>query len=151
MKKYYFIGAGIGVLILSAFFVYFLAPAYFDNFLIFWIGCSLCWISIRPIVATYRCKEKASAKLIDYGFEQFKAHLTSSPVFTYEYQGKVYRTSAAECLSQRYALKHFKEGEIYTIYFSKGNPSFIKLSRSVRPVDIILLIIGMAMVILSVL
>ncbi len=102
MKKYYFIGAGIILFILSAVLVYFLVPACFDNFLIFLAGCILCWISTRLMVDTYRCKEKVSAKLIDYGFEQFKAHVTSSPVFTYEYQGKTYKTSSTECLSQRY-------------------------------------------------
>ena len=149
-RKYYLIGSGLFLLIVCVCLIYFLAPTYLENFLISVVGGIMCWCSISMTTTTYRCKEKVSAKLINYGFEQFKAHTTSSPVFTYQHQGKTYTTSAAECLSRRYVLKHYKEGETYTIYISEKDPSFIKTRRHIRIFDLVLFLVGLVIIVLSI-
>ena len=149
-RKYWFIGVGVVLFAICTFLVYIFAPAYLDVFLFFAVGCVICVAAISLIVLTFSCKEKVSAVLVNYGFEQFKAHITSSPIFTYQYQGKTYTTSSAECLSRRYVLKHYKEGETYTIYISPKNPSFFKTQRKIRIFDIALFLIGLAIVILSI-
>ena len=149
-RKYWLIGVGVFLFAVCTLLIYILAPAYLDVFLFFFVGCVLCAVAIDLIVITYSCKEKVFAVLVDYGFEQFKAHVTSSPIFTYQYQGKTYTTSSAECLSQRYVLKHYKEGETYTIYISPKNPSFFKMQRKIHIINIALFLIGSALVILSI-
>ena len=123
---------------------------YWKSFWLFVVGSIMCWCSINIMITTYRCKEKVSAILVNYGFEQFKAHITSSPIFTYEYKGKTYTTKCADCLSQRYVLRHYKEGETYTIYLDEKNPSFIKPIRRIRLFDIILFLLGLTVIILSI-
>ncbi len=149
-RKYYFIGAVLFLLATCAVLIYFLAPTYLGSFFVFVVGGVMCWCSISIMIATYSCKEKVSAILVNYGFEQFKAHITSSPIFTYKYKGKTYTTKCADCLSQKYVLKHYKEGETYTIYLSEGNPSFIKPIRRIRLFDIILFLLGLTIIILSI-
>ena len=149
-RKYWLIGVGVFLFAVCTLLIYTLALAYLDVFLVFFVGCVLCAVAIDLIVKTYSCKEKVFAVLVDYGFEQFKAHVTSSPIFTYQYQGKTYTTSSAECLSQRYVLRHYKEGETYTIYISPQNPSFFKTQRKIRIFDIALFLIGSAIAIFSI-
>ena len=86
----------------------------------------------------------------DYGFEQYKAHITSSPIFTYRYKEQNDETKSAECFSRRYVLKRYKEGESYTIYLSKKDPSFIKITRRVHMLEIVLFIIGLTFMIISI-
>jgi hypothetical protein len=149
-RKYYFIGTVIFLFVLATILICIFMPEYLDSFLVFTVGCVLCGVAIVLTVDTYSCKEKVSAVFINYGFEQFKAHITSSPVFTYQYQGKTYTSSAAECLSQRYVLKHYKEGEIYTIYVSEKDPSLIKTRRHIRIFDLALFLVGVVIIVLSV-
>ena len=85
--------------------------------------------------------------MVSYGFEQFKAHITSSPIFTYTYEGKIYKGSAAESLSQKYALKHYKEGETYTVYLMKKNPKYFKLSRKIHALELSLFAIGVSLIV----
>ena len=149
-QKYYFIVAGVVLFAICTILLYILAPSYLDNFFVFAVGCVLCSVAVDLTVNTYACKEKVSAVFINYGFEQFKAHITSSPVFTYQYQGKTYTSSAAECLSQRYVLKHYKEGESYTIYIFEKDPSFIKTRRHIRIFDLVLFLVGLVIIVLSI-
>ena len=150
-RKYWLIGVGVFLFAVCTLLIYILAPAYLDVFLVFFVGCVLCAVAIIDlIVITYSCKEKVFAVLVDYGFERFKAHVTSLPIFTYQYQGKTYTTSSAVCLSQRYVLKHYKEGETYTIYISPKNPSWFQTQRKIRIFDIALFLIGSAIAILSI-
>lgn len=111
------------------------------------IGVILCAVSVSIAVTTFRCKEKVSAVMVSYGFEQFKAHITSSPIFTYTYEGKIYKGSAAESLSQKYALKHYKEGETYTVYLMKKNPKYFKLSRKIHALELSLFAIGVSLIV----
>ncbi len=131
--------------------LYFFAPSYIEDFLVFILGIVILSNAVTLILKTYRCKERVSALLVDYGFEQYKAHITSSPLFKYTYQGKEYTQNAAECLSQRYVLKHFKEGEMYIVYISPQNPTFLKIKRHIRIFDLILCLFGAAMIISSIL
>lgn len=131
------IGTVLLFFIAGAILVYFLAPTYLDNYLIFIVGSVMCTLAIVTTAATYKCNKQVPATLVSYNFEQFKAHITSSPVFTYRYQGQTYTTACAEALSQRYVLKHYKEGEAYTVWLCEDNPTFIKLNRRVRLFDII--------------
>ena len=101
-------------------------------------------------IDTYRCKIQVSATLVSYGFEQFKAHTTSSPILTYCFQGKTYTTACAEIFSQRYVLKHYEQGKAYTAYLCEKNPSFIKLKRGIRPFDLGLFLLGLAIMALSI-
>ena len=149
-RKYYFIGFGIVLLALAAFLLYFLAPVYLDSFFLFAVGCILCGSAVSLVISTYRCKEKVTAVLTDYGFEQFKAHVTSHPTFTYQYERRIYTTTAAESFSQRYILKNFKKGEAYAIYVSPQNPSFIKIRRQIRIFDILLFSFGLAAIVFSI-
>ena len=149
-RKYWLIGVGVFLFAVCTLLIYILAPAYLDVFLLFFVGCVLCAVAIDLIVITYSFKEKVFAVLVGYGFERFKAHISSSPIFTYQYQGKTYTTSAAECLSLRYVLKHYKEGETYTIYISPKNPSIFITQRKIRIFDIALFLIGSAIAILSI-
>ena len=143
-------GTALLLLITGAILIDVLAPAYLDNYLVFIVGGVLCALAISTTVDTYQCTQRVSATLVSFGFEQFKAHITSSPVFTYQYQGQTYTASCAECLSQRYVLKHYKEGESYTIYLSPKNPTWIKSQRKIRIFDVVLCLIGCAMMTLSV-
>ena len=136
--------------IIGAILVYFLAPTYLDNYLIFIVGGIMCTLAIVTTVSTYRCNKQVPATLINYNFEQFKAHVTSSPIFTYQHQGNTYTTSVAEALSQRYILKHYEEGEIYTVWLCENNPTFIKLNRRVRLFDIVVFLLGLALMALSI-
>ncbi len=118
------------------------APYYKESVVGFAVGGYLCYLAISIMIATYRCKIKVSATMVDYGFHQFKGHLSSSPIFIYSYQGKSYRQSCWEALSQRYVLKHYKEGDKYDVYISAKNPTCIKLARRVRLFELALLAIG---------
>ena len=138
------------LLITGAILVYAFAPTYLDNYLILIVGGIMCALAIVTTADTYRCKEQVSATLVNYGFEQFKAHVTSSPIFTYRYQGQIYTTACAEVLSQRNVLKHYKEGETYTVWLCKKDPAFIKLKRRVRLFDILLFLLGLAIMALSI-
>lgn len=110
----------------------------------------MCLVSVITTVSTYRCKTSVPAILVSYGFEQFKAHITSSPILTYSFQGKTYTTSCDETFSQRYVLKHYEEGKTYTAYLCEKNPSFIKLERRIRPFDLGLFLLGLAIMTLSI-
>ena len=127
-----------------------IAPNYIDNLLIFMVGGAMCWIAVDTTVTTYGCREKVTALFVDYGFEQYKAHVTSSPIFTYTYRGRQYTEESAECLSQRYALKHFRKGATYTVYISAKNPALVKIGRRMRLWDALLLLLGLAVMTLSV-
>ena len=70
-RKYWLIGVGVFLFAVCTLLIYILAPAYLDVFLVFFVGCVLCAVSIDLIVITYSCKEKVFAVLVDYGFEQF--------------------------------------------------------------------------------
>ncbi len=117
--------------------------------MVFIIGSIILGIGVLLIFKTIQCGEKVSALLVDYGFEQYKAHITSSPLFKYTYQGEEHTENASECLSQRYVLKHFKEGEIYTVYISPQNPSFLKINKHISIFDLILCLFGVAIIISS--
>lgn len=149
-RKYYFIGAGVLLFTVGMALLSFLAPAYLESFLIFSVGATMCGMSVSITADTYRCKEKVSAVMVDYGLEQFKAHVTSTPIFTYQYQGIAYTTKCAESLSQKYVLQHYRVGEVYAVYLSPKNPSFIKLTRRIRLFDAVLLLLGLAAVVLSI-
>lgn len=123
---------------------------YIDNILIFLLGAIMCYIAIDTTIATYRCREQVSAVMISYGFERFKAHVVCSPIFRYTYQGKEYAEQAAESFSRRYALKHFREGESYTVYLSAQKPAFFKTRRRVRVFDVALCLSGVALIDLAV-
>ena len=79
--------------------LYFVAFNDIESFSLFTIGIVVLIFGVALILNTHRCKEKISALLVDYGFEQYKAHITSSPIFKYTYQGKEYTQKAAESLS----------------------------------------------------
>lgn len=149
-RNYYFIGVGLVLLAIGIALLHFFAPAYTESVVAFLVGGIMCGVAISIIAVTCNCKERVAAVLIDYGFEQFKAHITSSPIFTYRYQGKIYTTKSAECLSQRYVLKHYKKGKSYTIYISSKDPSIIKLTRRVRMHELLLFMLGLAIMILSI-
>ena len=128
-----------------------LAPTYLGNYLMCIVGSIMCLLAALTTVDTYRCKIQVSATLVSYGFEQFKAHTTSSPILTYRFQEKTYTTACAEIFSQRYVLKHYEEGKVYTAYLCEKNPSFIKLKRRIRLFDLGMFLLGLAMIALSIL
>ncbi len=138
------------LIVIAAIVLHIFLPDYTDSFIVFIIGILMCIAAVSIMIDSYHCKTKVSAILMDYGFEQFKAHLTSSPVFSYSYQGKSYTESCLESLSQRYVLKHYKEGQTYDIYISAKDPTCIKLTRRIRAFELILFIIGLCMVALSI-
>ncbi len=125
-------------------------PQYKESVIGFAVGSYFCYEAISIMIITYRCKIKVSATMIDYGFYQFKGHLHSSPIFIYSYQGKSYRQACWESLSQKYVLKHYKEGDKYDIYISAKNPTCIKLARRVHLSELALLAIGIFILAVSV-
>ena len=125
-------------------------PEYRDRFIVFCVGVLMCIVAVSAMIDSYHCKTKVSAVLIDYGFEQFKAHITSYPIFTYRYQDKIYTEACKEALSPRYVVNHYKKDETYSIYVSVKDPTYIKLSRRVRVFDLGMLIMGLCFVALSV-
>ena len=138
------------LIVIAAIVLHIFLPDYTDSFIVFIIGILMCIAAVSIMIDSYHCKTKVSAILMDYGFEQFKAHVTSSPVFSYSYQGKSYTEPSRESLSQRYVLKHYKEGQAYDIYISAKDPTCIKLTQRIRAFELILFIIGLCMVALSI-
>ena len=69
------------LIVISAIVLHIFLPDYTDSFLVFIIGILMCIAAVSIMIDSYNCKTKVSAILMDYGFEQFKAHVTSSPVF----------------------------------------------------------------------
>lgn len=148
--KLILIGTAAVLLAVGALLFLLLAPTYLGNYLICIVGGIMCLLATVNTIDTYRCKIQVSAILISYNFEQFKAHTTSSPILTYCFQGKTYTTACAEIFSQRYVLKHYEQGKAYTAYLCEKDPSFIKLKRSIRPFDLGLFLLGLAIMTLSI-
>lgn len=148
--KLILIGTAAVLLAIGALMFLWLAPTYLGNYLICIVGGIMCLLATVNTIDTYRCKIQVSAILISYNFEQFKAHTSSSPVLTYHFQGKTYTTACAEIFSQRYVLKHYEQGKAYTAYLCEKNPSFIKLKRRIRPFDLGLFLLGLAIMTLSI-
>lgn len=126
------------------------APAYRDSFIVFAVGVILCVVAISQLLLFRSCKVKVCAIMTDYGFEQFKAHVISSPTFTYEYGGKTYTGSCCDSLSQRYVLKHYRIGEAYEIYLSKKDPAIFKAAKRIRVFACLMLASGVGIMGLSV-
>ncbi|MBQ8848800.1 MAG: hypothetical protein IJ011_00530 [Clostridia bacterium] len=144
-----FSGVIIAVLGITIFAVQYLTPDYTENFIIFTVGAVICSIAVNFIVITYSCNERVSATMIDYGFKRYKAHIISSPIFTYRYNGTLYKENAAQSFSGRYVLKHYKEGETYTVYLNKKHPDFFKVTRRIHMFEGIMFLIGFAIMLLS--
>ncbi len=137
-------------LIATALLLHVFAPAYRDSFIVFAVGAILCVVAISQMLLFRSCKVKVHAVMVDYGFEQFKAHLISSPTFTYEYAGKTYTGSCMDSLSQRYVCKHYRIGESYEIYLSQKDPAIFKAAKRVRIFACLMLAFGAGIMGLSV-
>lgn len=140
----------IALIVITTIVLHIFSPDYRNLFIGFIIGALMCVAAASIMIDSYHCKIKVTAVLMDYGFEQYKAHITSSPVFSYSYQGKSYTETSRESLSQRYVLKHYKEGQTYNIYISTKDPTCIKLTRRIRMFELVMFIIGLFIVALSI-
>ena len=140
----------IALTVFAAAVLHIFLPAYRNAFVVFAIGVLLCVRAASMMMDSFHSTVKVSAVLTDYGFERFKSHVTSSPVFSYRYQGKAYTETSREVLSPRYAIKHYKKGEIYDIWVSAKNPTCIKLTRRIRLLESVMLAIGLGLVAASV-
>lgn len=149
-RVYYAVGVGLLLVGVTAIVLQYLAPDYTAPFILCCLGIYICSAEIDSIVTTYRCNQPVSAVMTDYGFEQYRGHTTSSPVFKYHYNGKDYETKAAESYFPRHVVKHYEKGGTYTIYLSDKNPSLIKMERRVHLVEIIFFLIGLTFILLPI-
>ena len=119
-----------------------------DEVVVFLVGTLLCAWAVSCMLDRHRCRIKVSALLVDYGFEQFKAHIKSYPIFSYQYGDKTYTESCGEAFSQGYVLKHYKKGKRYDIWLSKKDPTCFLLTRRIRLSEFVMLFIGLLGVVL---
>ena len=126
-----------------------LLPNETDAMVVFLVGTLLCAWAASCMLERYRCKIKVTALFVDYGFEQYKAHLKSFPILSYRYGEKAYTETCGEALSQGYVLQHYKKGERYDIWLSAKDPTRIVLTRRIRISELLTLLLGLSCVALS--